>query len=155
MSMKLSSTLFLRIIINLMGFGVVALCAALLTEGFPDDGKGFVWFFIVPYITVAPFLVALWQTLKLLNYIDHGTAFSERSVNALRLIKYAALTISGLYALILPVMYQAAQTEDAPGVMLIGLVLTFAPLAIAIFAAVIQKVLRSAIDIKSENDLTV
>ncbi|MGH8412139.1 MAG: DUF2975 domain-containing protein [Pseudomonas sp.] len=35
------------------------------------------------------------------------------------------------------------------------MVLTFAPLAIAIFAAVIQKVLRSAIDIKSENDLTV
>lgn len=153
--MKLSSTLFLRVVIYLMGFGVLALCAALLAEGFPDDGKGFVWFFVIPYITVAPFMIALWQTLKLLNYIDRGIAFSDRSVKALKLIKYSALTISGLYALILPVMYQAAQAEDAPGVMLIGLVLTFAPLAIAIFAAVIQKVLRSAIDIKSENDLTV
>lgn len=153
--MKLSSTTFLRVVIYLISFGVLALCAALLAEGFPNDGKGFAWYFVVPFVTVAPFLVALWQTLRLLKYIDSGTAFSERSVKALKLIKYSALSISGLYALILPVMYQAAQAEDAPGVMLIGLVLTFAPLAIAIFAAVLQKVLRSAIDIKSENDLTV
>ncbi len=153
--MKLNSTLFLRIVIYVMGFGVLALCAALLSEGFPDDGKGFAWFFVIPYLTVAPFFVALWQTLKLLNYIDRGTAFSEQSVKALKLIKYAAAAIGGLYALILPVMYHAAQEEDAPGVMLIGLVLTFAPLAIGVFAAVLQKVLRSAIDIKSENDLTV
>lgn len=147
--------MFLRMVIYLMGFGVLALCAALLVEGFPDDGKGFAWFFVIPYLTVAPFLVALWQTLKLLGYIDRGIAFSEQSVKALRRIKYAALTIGALYALILPVMYQAAQTEDAPGVLVIGLVLTFAPLAIGVFAAVLQKVLRSAIDIKSENDLTV
>lgn len=153
--MKLSSTMFLRVVIYLMGFGVLALCAALLGEGFPNDGKGFAWFFVIPYLTVAPFLIVLWQTLKLLSYIDRGTAFSERSVKALKLIKYAAVTIGALYALILPTMYQAAQTEDAPGVMLIGLVLTCAPLAIGVFAAVLQKVLRSAIDIKSENDLTV
>lgn len=153
--MKLNSTLFLRVVIYLVGFGVLALCAALLAEGFPGDGKGFAWFFVIPYLTVAPFFVALWQTLKLLGYIDRGTAFSEQSVKALKFIKYAAATIGGLYALILPVMYHAAQEEDAPGVMLIGLVLTFAPLAIGVFAAVLQKVLRSAIDIKSENDLTV
>lgn len=153
--MKLNSTMFLRVVIYLMGFGVLALCAALLAEGFPDDGKGFAWFFVVPYATVAPFFVALWQTLKLLSYIDRGTAFSERSVSALRLIKYSALVVSALYATILPVMYHAAQDEDAPGVMLIGLVLAFAPLAIAVFAAVLQKVLRSAIDLKNENDLTV
>ncbi|HKX24358.1 MAG TPA: DUF2975 domain-containing protein [Candidatus Saccharimonadales bacterium] len=147
--------MFLRVVIYLMGFGVLALCAALLGEGFPNDGKGFAWFFVIPYLTVAPFLIVLWQTLKLLSYIDRGTAFSERSVKALKLIKYAAVTIGALYALILPTMYQAAQTEDAPGVMLIGLVLTCAPLAIGVFAAVLQKVLRSAIDIKSENDLTV
>ncbi len=153
--MKVSSTLFLRVVIYLMGLGVLGLCAALLTEGSPDDGKGFAWFFVIPYLSVVPFLIVLWQTLRLLGFIDRGVAFSDRSVSSLKLIKYSALAISVLYASILPMMYHAAQEGDAPGILLIGLVLTFAPLAVAVFAAVLQKVLRSAIDIKSENDLTV
>ena len=42
-----------------------------------------------------------------------------------------------------------------PGMIVIGLVLIFACLVIAVFAAVLQKLLRSAIDMKQEIDLTV
>ncbi|MGO4375941.1 DUF2975 domain-containing protein, partial [Paenibacillus sp. MCAF20] len=45
--------------------------------------------------------------------------------------------------------------DDAPGIILVGMVLIFASLVIAVFAAVLQKLLKEAIDIKSENDLTV
>ena len=45
--------------------------------------------------------------------------------------------------------------DDAPGVILIGLILIFASMVIAVFAAVLQKLLKEAIDIKSENDLIV
>lgn len=48
-----------------------------------------------------------------------------------------------------------ADADDAPGVVLIGMAITFAPIAIVVFAAVLQKLLKNAIDIKSENDLTV
>ena len=40
-------------------------------------------------------------------------------------------------------------------VMILGLVVAGAPLVIAVFAAVLQRLLRNAIDMKSENDLTV
>lgn len=107
------------------------------------------------YLTAVPFLFALHQTLKLLSYIDKNKAFSGLSVKALKLIKYCALVISGLYAIGSPYIYYAAQRDDAPGVMAMGLIITGASFAIAIFAAVLQKLLQSAIAIKKENDLTV
>jgi capsular polysaccharide biosynthesis protein len=45
--------------------------------------------------------------------------------------------------------------DDAPGAIVIGLVIIFASIVIAVFAAVLEKLLRTAIDIKSENDLTI
>ncbi|WP_219914085.1 DUF2975 domain-containing protein, partial [Bacillus paranthracis] len=38
---------------------------------------------------------------------------------------------------------------------IIGMIIIFASMVIAVFAAVLQRLLKDAIDIKSENDLTV
>jgi len=65
------------------------------------------------------------------------------------------LLISACYAVGLPVIYHLADQDDAPGLMAIGLVFTFAPCVIAVFAAVLQRLITSAIALKSENDLTV
>jgi biotin transporter BioY len=107
------------------------------------------------YVTALPFYFALYQAFRLLNYIDQNKAFSELSVNALKLIKYCAVTISVLYAAGMPLFYLMAEIDDAPGIIVIGLVIIFASMVIAVFAAVLQKLLKEAIDIKSENDLTV
>lgn len=55
----------------------------------------------------------------------------------------------------MPVFYLMAEIDDAPGIIVIGLIIIFASMVIAVFAAVLQKLLKEAIDIKSENDLTV
>jgi hypothetical protein len=55
----------------------------------------------------------------------------------------------------MPLMIYAAQRDDAPGVVLLGLVFIFATLVVGVFAAVLERLLQNAIDIKSENDLTV
>ena len=47
------------------------------------------------------------------------------------------------------------QRDDAPGIIIIGMIMIFASMVIAVFAAVLQRLLKDAIDIKSENDLTV
>jgi len=96
-----------------------------------------------------------YQAFQLLRYIDENKAFSELSVNALKMIKKCAVTISGLHILVLPLFYLFAEMDDAPGVIFVGLLVPFASLVIAVFAAVLQKLLRNAIDIKSENDLTI
>jgi hypothetical protein len=155
-------TFFLKFVLVLMGLPVLALCVFLLpglSEYVAEIISGFSYmkylFLIGMYATAIVFFFALYQTLKLLTYIDKNKAFSELSVSALKNIKYCAIAISILYVAELPIIYLIADADDAPGVMLIGLVITFASMVIAVFAAVLQKLLKHAIDIKSENDLTV
>ena len=110
---------------------------------------------IVMYVSAIPFYIALYQAFKILSYIDKNNAFSELSVRALKNIKYCAITISTLYVVMLPLVYLVAEKDDAPGLIIIGMIPIFASTVIAVFAAVLQKLLENAIDIKSENDLTV
>ena len=80
--------------------------------------------------------------MAILGYIDKNKAFSGLSVRALKNIKYCAVTISIFYAAGMPVFYLMAEIDDAPGIIVIGLVIIFASMVIAVFAAVKSKVKR-------------
>lgn len=160
MKREQSSTLFLRGVVFLMGIAILAVCAL----GVPAIAKDLVEYYppflyltvLIPmYASAIPFFFALYQTLKLLSYIDKNTAFSEALVRALKSIRNCAVAICILYTVILPILFIIAEKDDAPGLAAIGLVICFASLVIAVFAAVLQRLLRNAIDIKSENDLTI
>jgi hypothetical protein len=139
-----------------MGLVVLGLCVFVLPIGIAEEGgTGYGSIIWGMYLTTIPFFLALYQTLKLLDYIDKNQAFSMASVRALRRIQYCAFMVSGLYAVGMPYIYIAAKQDDAPGVVVIGLILTFTPLVIGVLAAILRQLLQSAIDIKSENDLTV
>lgn len=154
--MKQASTLFLRSVVVIIGLIVLAICIFALPAGIRTDETGnyrpILWGL---YVAAVPFYAALYQTIKLLQYIDKNDAFSIVSINALRCIKYCAIVIGGLFAAGLPYIFYVADNDDAPGVLALALVITFASLVIATFAAVLQKLVQSAIDIKTENDLTV
>lgn len=70
-------------------------------------------------------------------------------------IKYCAITICSLHVLGLPLYYLVADKDDATGLIFVGMVIPFASFVIAVFAAVLQRLLQEVINIKSENDLTV
>ncbi|MED1270156.1 DUF2975 domain-containing protein [Bacillus mycoides] len=160
--MKQGSTLFLKIAIILIGMPVLALCIFLVpnignyaAELYPDIAYIKYLILINLYATVLPFYFALYQAFKLVSYIDKGNAFSKLSVRALKKIKNCAVTISILYVVGMPLFYLVAERDDAPGIIILGMLLIFASMVIAVFAAVLQRLLKDAIDIKSENDLTV
>lgn len=160
--MKLKSTHFLRFTTFLFGIVVLAVCIFALpsiykgaSEDFPMASQSLLIILSLLYATTIPFYFALWQTFKLLRYIDQNKAFSELSVTALRNIKYSTITITILYLACVPFLVPIAEADDAPGLILIGAVYACSPLIIAVFTAVLQKLLQNAIDIKSENDLTV
>jgi hypothetical protein len=158
--MKHGSTLFLKIALFLIGTPVLALCVFGLiwlpdNPVNPDYAHLLYPIVIGMYISAIPFIVALYQAFKLLTYIDKNQAFSELSVKALKNIKFCAITISSLYVVILPFVFLVAELDDAPGLIIIGMVPIFGSLVIAVFAAVLQRLLQEAIDIKSENDLIV
>lgn len=154
--MKKGTTHFLRGVIFLIGIGVLALCAIVLPMGIMSDQTGYYRPILIGmYIPAIPFFFALHQSLKLLKYIDTNTAFSRLSVAALGNIKYCGLAISGLYTLGMPYIFYAAERDDAPGVVAIGLIIIFASFIVAVFSGLLQKLMQSAIQIKEENDLTV
>ncbi|KKZ93416.1 hypothetical protein B4147_2652 [Bacillus wiedmannii] len=160
--MKQGSTLFLKTAIILIGIPVFALCIFLIpnignyaADLYPDIAYIKYLVLINLYATVIPFYFALYQAFKLVSYIDKGNAFSKLSVRALKKIKQCAITISVLYVVGMPLFYLVAERDDAPGIIIIGMILIFASIVIAVFAAVLQRLLKDAINIKSENDLTV
>ncbi|WP_080839432.1 DUF2975 domain-containing protein [Cohnella massiliensis] len=153
-------TLFLKIAVVLIAIPVLALCIFGLPRFAYETADYFPAYWLYPaitgmYVSAIPFFVALYQALRLLTYIDKNEAFSDLSIKALKTIKRCAILITILYVAILPFLYLMADQDDAPGIVAIGLVITFGSIVIAVFAAVLQKLLQNAIDIKSENDLTV
>ena len=159
--MKQGTTLFLKVAVILIGIPVLALCIFLVPkignfaeELYPDMAYMKSLVFVVMYGAAVPFYFALYQAFNLLRYIDGNTAFSELSVKALKNIKGCAITISGLYVISSPLFYFIGKKVDPP-IGVVGIIIIFASLVIALFAAVLQKLLKEAIDIKSENDLTV
>jgi len=160
--MSRGTTLFLKAAVILIGIPILALCiflvpgiASFAAELYPEFPAIRYLVFADLYAAAIPFYFALYQAFKLLGHIDKNQAFSELSVRALRTIKSCAFVISGLFALGMPLFYLLAERDDAPGIIVIGMVLIFASMVIAVFAAVLQRLLQEAIDMKSEIDLTV
>jgi hypothetical protein len=158
--MKRGSTLFLKVVILLIGIGVLA-CMLWFpqTEGraanlslisiYTDP------FIIYIYIASTPFFVGLYQAFKLLNFIDASKAFSQGAVNTLRNMKFASLSLIGFITLTLLYIRFFAHGDDPAGPTALGILASFAAAVIATAAGVFQKLLQNAVDIKSENDLTV
>ncbi|HWA93218.1 MAG TPA: DUF2975 domain-containing protein [Terracidiphilus sp.] len=160
--MRKGSTIFLRAVIVLVGIGAAAL---LLwephIEGRNAHATAFQIYFHDPFLAYMytgsiAFFVALYQAFTLLGHVGRGEVFSQRSVKALRTIKYCGMTIVGflLGAEAYFMIVRRSQDDIAGGVMM-GLVLIFVSLVVATAAAVFERILQSAVEIKSENDFTV
>lgn len=160
MKPKRGSTLFLKVVIVLIAIVALALMIRFpQTEGraanldllsiYADP------FIIYGYIASIPFFVALYQAFKLLGYVDNNQVFSQASVKAVRTIKYCALITAGFIVLGVLYIRLFANGDDPAGPTALGIVTTFAAIVIATAAAVFERLLQNAVDIKSENDLTV
>ncbi len=153
--MKHVSTLFLKTVIYLLGLAVLGICIIIVGVSVSGNAGMYLPVMIGVFLTALPFFHALYQGILLLRYIEKNTAFSDASVKAIRTIEYCAFTISTMYALMMPYIIYAANIDDAPGAPFIALVCIVTTVIVGVFAAVLQRLLQSAIDFKSENDLTV
>ena len=155
-------TVFLKLALVLISIPILAIIIfgfpSIIMEAGQGSGKmAYVLYgmLMVMSLSAIPFFTALYQAYKLLCYIDENRAFSDLSVKSLSLIKKCAGIISLIYTLGLPLFYIVGEVDDAPGVIVIGMILIFAPMVIAVFTGVLQKLLKNAIDIKNDNDLTI
>jgi len=103
-SIKRSSTIFLQVVIVLIGLGALALMLwEPHLEGRNAHATIFEIYFKDPFLAYAyigsiPFFAALYQAFKVLGYAGQNKVFTEASVKALRTIKYCAIAIIGFVA---------------------------------------------------------
>lgn len=107
------------------------------------------------YLAILGFLAAVLFAEQLLNVIDHEQAFSATAVNYLNRLKWALVVVTVGVWLWLPFIFAVTQLDDAPGLLLIGLVIAAAPLILTVFMAVLVRLWKAALQLKNENDLTV
>ena len=159
--MKRSSTIFLQVVIVLIGIGTLALLlwepriegrnahATLFEMYFKDP------FLALVYIGSIPFFVALYQAFKVLGYAGQNKVFSEAAVKALRTIKYCALATIGFVVVEEIFIMLNHGSDDPAGGVFMGVLITFGSIVFASAAAMFERILQNAVDIKSENDVTV
>ncbi len=159
--MKRISTIFLQAVIVLIG--IVALAILIwfpLTEGRAANLDLFSIysdpFILYGYAASIAFFVALYKAFKLLGYIGQNKVFSPDSVGTLKSIKYCAIVLSILIATAgLYIRITHNKEDDPAGFIAICIVTTFVSIVVATAAAIFEKILQKAMDMKSENDLTI
>jgi hypothetical protein len=162
-SIKRSSVSFLKIVIGFIGTVTVALLlSAPHFEGRNAHAGFFQIYFNDPFLVYVyfgsiPFFVALFQAFKLLDYIGQNKVFSQAAVDTLKIIKYCAFITAAVIILAIVFIKLAAfsSNDDPAGAIMLGAIATFASIVIGTAVAVFEKTLQSAVDVKSENDLTV
>jgi hypothetical protein len=60
-----------------------------------------------------------------------------------------------MYLIGSPFIFNVAQQDDAPGVVLINIILLLGSFSVGVFTYILQKLLINAIEYKSENELTI
>jgi hypothetical protein len=155
-----SSTIFLQTVIVLIGIGALALMLwEPHIEGRNAHATTFEIYFKDPFLAFAytasvPFFVALYQAFRVLGYAGQNKMFTPEAVKALRTIKYCALAIVG-FVVVSVIFLLRGDPEDRPPGVVMRVVFTFGSIVIATAAAMFERILQNAVDLKSENDLTV
>ena len=153
-------TIFLQAVIVLIGIGALALMLwephlegrnahATLFEIYFNDP-----FLAYAYLASIAFFAALYQAFKVLGYIRENKAFSQATVKALRTIKFCGLAIIGFVA-VGELFIMLGDSDDRAGGVFIGILITFGSVVVVTAAAMFERILQNAVDIRSANDVTV
>lgn len=159
--MRSIPTLFLQAVIVLVGIAALAVLILFpLTEGRAVNLDLFSIyadpFILYAYGTSVLFFVALYNVFRLLGYIRQDKIFSTSSLRALKNIRHCAalfgvlIVVAGLY-----IKLSHDANDDPAGFLAICAMTALAAVVVVAAVAVLERLLRNAIDIKSENDLTV
>lgn len=158
--MKSLATLFLQLVLILIGLGAAA---ALLIEPRLEGVNAHAsnlqiylnGFILLVYAGSIPFFIGLYQAFRLLTCFRQDRVLSPEAVRALRIIKLCALAVIGFVVVEEIVILLTHGKDDAAGGVAMGVFISFGAIVVAAAAAIFERTLQGAVEIKSENDLTV
>ena len=158
--MKSGATLFLRAVVLLIGIGAVAL---LLwephIEGRNAHATVFEIYFNDPFLAYAyvasiPFFVGLFHAFKVLGFAGRNNEFSLSTVKSVRTIKNCAIALFG-FVVGAEIFIMSNDSDDRAGGVFIGILIAFASIVVVAAMTILERALQRAVEMKSENDLTI
>jgi cytochrome bd-type quinol oxidase subunit 2 len=159
--MKKTSTVFLQVAVVLFGIVVLAILIRFpLVEGRAEN-LNLVNIYADPFILYGyaasiAFFVVLYKAFRLLGYVGRNNVFSPEAAKTLKHIKDSAIVLSVMIVLAgLYIILSHHEDDDPAGFFVVCIVATFIAAVVATAAAMFEKILQKAIDLKSENDLTI
>ena len=159
LNMRPKSTIFLKSVLFLLAVsvsgGLIMFPRVLLGSNLDSVHIYTSPLIIYIYLASIPFFIALVQAYQLLRFIEKNYVFSQISVEKLRNIKYCASLITALLAGAIFYLQSANLEKYNTNLSIVGVIAMFTSIVIATAAGVFESLLQSALQIKSENDLTV
>ena len=158
--MKRGLTIFLQVVVVLISIGALAFMlwephlegrnvnATLFEIYFKDPFLAYV------YVASIPFFIALYQAFKVLGNIGRNEMFTERSVQAVRTIKYCALITVGAIVAADAFLVMAARSsnDDPAGAIALSIAVAFVLIVVATAAGVFGRILQNGLNMKLENE---
>lgn len=158
--MNRGASLFLRAVLVLIGIGAIAfLLWQPQVEGRNANATQFEIYFRDPflafvYVGSIPFFVGLFHAFKVLGNAGRSGEFSLSNVRSLRTIRYCAIALVGS-VVIGEAIILSSHSDDHAGPVMMGILIAFAAVVVATAMALLERALQNAVDMKSENDLTI
>jgi hypothetical protein len=151
---KQGSTTFLKVIIFLLGIVMVALCfywlpVIAIREPKVHPGDYSLYPLLVyAYGCCISFSVALYQSFKLLTYVETNNALSEFSLKSLKVIKKCGFTTIFFIVLAIATLKVIAEVsgDDSAGPISLSLMGILATSIITAVVDVLQKLLKNLMD---------
>jgi hypothetical protein len=101
-----------------------------------------------------PFFLGLFHAFRLLGWAGRRQPFSPEAVRSVRTIRTCALTVL-VCVLGAEIYILAHESDDRAGGVVLGLAAAFAAIVVASAMTVLERALQNAVDLQSEQDLTV
>jgi Protein of unknown function (DUF2975) len=159
--MKRVAVLFLRAVVVLIAVGSTALILwEPQVEGVNAHATNFEIYFTDPflayaYVAAIPLFVGLYQGFRVLGYVGQDAALTTDVVSRLRTIRLCAIVMIGFVVGAMLFIRLNSKGDDPAGGVFIGNLIAFAAAVVAATMFVLERTVQSAVDIKTENDLTV
>ncbi len=150
-AMKKIPTIFLQIVVLLIGMGVLAFMLwEPHIEGRNVNSTFFQVYFNDPFLVYAytgsvSFFIALYQVFKTLAYIRENKAISQATARALRTIKYCAATIIGFVLPPVAYLFIVRPGDDIAGGVFIGLLIITISTIVTTTSAMLERIVQDTL----------
>lgn len=105
------------------------------------------------YVTLIPFMYAIYQTVQLIDRKEKHPELTERTLQGFRKITSSATIIGLLY--LIGMIFLFIQNALHPGIALAGFFIIAVCASISAFLTILRKLLERNIHLKHENELTI